>query len=62
MQENYDLVVEKKDLKCTANEVSAVLVDYQGPNSCVRGEFVELNFTASITFNTDLFGESIAIL
>ena len=40
----------KSDLGCSANEVTASVVNVEGPTSCKEGEFIYVNVTTSIFF------------
>ena len=49
----YNDVTGNSGLGCTANDVEPSLVGWEGPTSCVRGEFILVNITSNIKFKSD---------
>ncbi len=56
MQAAYAAAGGAGNLGCSAKDVTSNIVDWVGPTECIRGDFIYINVTVSLTFSTQRFG------
>ena len=62
MQAAYTAAGGNGNLVCSAKDVTSNIIEWTGPTECIRGSFVYINVTASLTFKNTRYGKGFPFL